>query len=137
MATPPKKLPTADAGRAEVDACMATLEHPLKAELAALRQLILAADPTIAEGIKWNAPSFRTTDWFATVNLRSTADLQLILHFGARVKALGDLAIDDPAGLLTWLSRDRALLRLADRAAIDRQRPALTALLRAWIALLA
>lgn len=137
MAPPRKKPPTPDAGRAEVDACMATLEHLLKTELAALRLLILAADPTIAEGIKWNAPSFRTTDWFATFNLRSTADVQLILHVGARVKELGDLAIDDPAGLLKWLARDRALLRCADLAAIDRQRPAITALLRAWIAVLA
>lgn len=137
MATTRRKLPTPEAGRAEVEACMRALDHPQKAELAALRALILSIDPTIAEGIKWNAPSFRTTDWFATFNLRSTGDVQLILHFGARVKDLGDLAIADPAGLLKWLGKDRAMLRLTDLAAITRQSDAIAALLRQWIAVLA
>ena len=128
------KLPTPAAGAADVAAFMAALEHPLTAEIAALRALILGIDPAIAEGIKWKAPSFRTTDWFATFNLRSTHELQVILHFGARVKDLGDIAIADPSGLLQWLARDRALLRLTDGAAIDRHRTAITALLRQWIA---
>lgn len=131
------KLPGPEAGKAEVADFMATLDHPQKAGLAALRALILSVDPMIAEGIKWNAPSFRTADWFATFNLRSKGEIQLILHFGAKVKNLGDIAIADPAGLLKWLGKDRAMLRLADGAAIDGQREAVTALLRQWIAVLA
>jgi len=130
------KLPPPEAGKAEVDAFMATLDHPQKAALAALRALILSADPGIAEGIKWNAPSFRTTDWFATFNLRSKGDIQLILHFGAKVKALGDIAIADPSGLLKWLGTDRAMMNLSDIAAIESQRDAVVALLRQWIAVL-
>ncbi len=130
------KLPTPEAGTAEVAALMATLDHPLKAELVALRALIMSVDTGIAEGVKWNAPSFRTADWFATFNLRSKSDVQLILHFGAKVKNLGDVAIADPAGLLKWLGKDRAMLSLADGAAIDSQRDAITALLRQWIAVL-
>lgn len=116
---------------------MSALDHPQKAELAALRALILSIDPTIAEGIKWNAPSFRTTDWFATFDLRGKDGIRLILHFGARVKDLGDIAIADPAGLLKWLGKDRAMLSLTDLATITRQSGAIAALLRQWIAVLA
>src|SRR5687768_8832194 len=70
---------------------MRTLDHPLKRELEAIRRIILGVSPEVREGIKWNAPSFRTTDFFATVNLRSgeragTHSVWLILHTGARTK---------------------------------------------------
>jgi len=131
------KLPTPEAGTAAVTAFMATLDHPQMAGLTALRALILDVDPTIAEGIKWNAPSFRTADWFATFNLRAGTGIELILHFGAKAKDLGDVAIADPDGLLTWLARDRAMLRLADAAALDRHQAAISVILRQWVAALA
>ncbi|WP_293370726.1 DUF1801 domain-containing protein [Nevskia sp.] len=130
------KLPPPEAGTAAVTAFMATLDHPQKAALAALRALILSVDPTIAEGIKWNAPSFRTADWFATFNLRAKTGIELILHFGAKAKGLGDVAIADPDGLLKWLAKDRAMLRIADAAALDRHQAAISAILRQWIAVL-
>ncbi|MGB7815828.1 MAG: hypothetical protein WBL28_05710 [Methylotenera sp.] len=37
---------------------MANLAHPLKAEIEAVRSIILAADANISECVKWNAPSF-------------------------------------------------------------------------------
>jgi hypothetical protein len=39
-----------------VTAHVARMTHPLKPTLEALRQAILAADPAITEGIKWNSP---------------------------------------------------------------------------------
>ena len=39
----------------QVDAYMQALQHPLAEVLAALRQIILATDPSIGEEIKWNA----------------------------------------------------------------------------------
>jgi len=53
-----------------VDEFMDQLDHAFKAEVQEIRLTILSADATIAEGIKWNAPSYRTTDYFATTNLR-------------------------------------------------------------------
>ena len=124
----------ADAG---VAAYMAALDHPLKPALEALRQAILAASPSIAEGIKWNMPSFRTTDYFATTNLTGKTGLRLILHTGAKVKASAatGLAIDDPTGLLKWLAKDRALIGFADLAEVKARRAALQAIIRAWIKL--
>jgi hypothetical protein len=53
-----------------VDEFMRTLDHPFKKAIEAIRSSMLAADRAIAEGIKWNAPSFRTSEYFATTNLR-------------------------------------------------------------------
>lgn len=46
------------------------LDHPLKPEIEAVRKAILSAGASISDGVKWNSLSFRTTEWFATVNLR-------------------------------------------------------------------
>ena len=128
------KLTTAD-NTAAVDQFMAVLDHPLKAELETLRHAILAVDPAVAEGIKWNAPSWRTTEYFATTHLRSKAGLGLILHLGAKVRELpeGGLDIPDPTGLLKWLGRDRAQVEFASAADLAARLPALQTLLRAWI----
>jgi len=120
---------------AKVEAFMEGLDHPLKAEMAAVRALILGLCPEVGEGIKWKAPTFRTTDDFATVNLRSTDSLQLILHLGAKVRPdPRDLEIDDPAGLLKRLGKDRFMATLGRGAAFDANRDAFAAVLRQWIA---
>ena len=53
----------------EVDALMAALDHPGKDGIELLRQAILGIDPRIREEVKWNAPSFRLEDHFATFKL--------------------------------------------------------------------
>jgi hypothetical protein len=122
---------------AAVDAFMATLVHPHKAGVEALRQLLLALDPSVQEGVKWNAPSFRTTDYFATVQWRARhgVGFGLVLHRGAKVRPLpaGGLQVDDPAGLLTWLAPDRAVAEFADTAAFTRAKADFGAVLRQWL----
>lgn len=128
------KLTAADTAAA-VDQFMAALDHPFKAELETLRRAILAADPSIAEGIKWNAPSWRTREYFATTHLRSKTGLGLILHLGAKVRELpaSGLDIPDPAGLLKWLGKDRAQIEFRSAADLAAKLPALQNLLRNWI----
>lgn len=118
----------------EVDAFMADLDHPLKAEIAAVRALILGLGPEVGEGIKWKSPTFRTRDDFATVNLRSTDSLQLILHLGAKVRPdMVEMAIDDPSGLLKPLGKDRCMATLGSGAAFEANREAFAAVLRQWM----
>ena len=114
---------------------MARLKHPHKAEIAALRAIVLATGKSIADGIKWNAPSFRTTEYFATTHLRAKRGIGLILHLGAKVRDIpaDGLKIADPAKLLKWLGRDRAAIELGDLAELNRNRAALQAILRQWI----
>ena len=99
-----------------VDAFMAALVHPHKAEIEALRKLMLEVAPSVHEGVKWNAPSFRTSEYFATTNLRAKSGIGVILHLGAKVRQLppGGVTIEDPAELLKWLGEDRAIVEFAD-----------------------
>ena len=122
----------------EVDAFMAKLNDPRKAEIEAIRRAILAANPEIREGIKWNAPSFRVTDYFATTNLNPKGGVRLILHTGAKVKASGVTgeAVADPMGLLQWLAKDRAMVTFDGVADVAGKRAALQAIVKAWIKLL-
>ena len=140
----PREAPRKHGGSVEADgsqvdtavvAFLRDLEHPRKREIEAVRQLILGVDPAIREGIKWNAPSFRTTDYFATFNLRARDRVRLILHMGAKVKATATTGVKvaDPAGLLEWLAEDRCLVTLRDEADLQAKRAALEALLREWI----
>lgn len=119
---------------AAVDAFLAALDHPFKAEVQALRTIILGADPRIAEGIKWNAPSYRTQEYFLTTHLRAKGGVGLIFHLGAKPRDQQYVTVDDPAGLLNWLARDRAVALFTGAEDIAAKRPALEALVRAWIA---
>jgi len=118
-----------------VDEFMKTLEHSFKSEIEMLRRAILAVDPAVAEGIKWNSPSFRTGEYFATTNLRARAGIGLILHLGAKVRDLpgGGVKIADPAGLLKWLGKDRAMVEFTTRNELKQKTSALQAVLRQWI----
>ena len=116
---------------------MATLDHPQKPAINHLRKLILALSPTVTEAIKWNSPSFRTTEFFATTNLRSKVGIGLILHLGAKVRDLPkDFAIDDPSTLLNWLAKDRASIDFKDLKHLKASQSALEHILRQWIAAL-
>ena len=100
-----------------------------------LRDIIRNAHPSITEGVKWNAPSFRTTEWFATLNLRAKTGTAVILHFGAKKNAISEtgVTIDDPQGLLKWLGKDRAQVNFANAADLEAKQPAFAAVIRQWI----
>lgn len=122
-------------GPESVEDFLAALDHPFKPEILALRQILLGADPGIAEGIKWNAPSFRTTEYFATFHLRAKDGVQVILHLGAKTRdtATTGIAIADPDALLEWLAKDRASARFHDLQEIEAKRSAFEAVIRQWI----
>lgn len=113
------------------------LDHPRKKVIEAVRKIILGVSHEIREGIKWNAPSFRTTDFFATLNLRGKDGEErvwLILHRGAKLKDnTKDLRIADSTGLLEWLAKDRCLVTFRDLKDIRAKRAALEVIIREWI----
>lgn len=118
-----------------VSALLDQVDHPLRKEMDRLRKLILATDDRITEGVKWNTASFRTHEWFATLNGPRQVDRPMvILHAGAKVKGLPIKdRVADPDGLLRWLGGDRAQLLFADMTDIERKAPAFQQLLRVWI----
>jgi hypothetical protein len=83
-----------------VETFLASLDYPYRQELLALRQIILAADPSIAEGIKWKVPSFRTSEYFATMNLRVKKGIGVILHFGAKKGDISSTGVERYSGPL-------------------------------------
>jgi len=118
-----------------VAAFLRELDHPLKKEIDAVRLIILGVSSEIREGIKWNGPSFRTTEWFATVFLRARDKVQLIFHKGAKVKDNSTKTpIADPSGLIEWLAADRCRVTLGAGTEIHAKRAAFEAIVRRWIA---
>jgi Domain of unknown function (DU1801) len=113
---------------------LSSLDHPHKDAIVALRQLLLSADPAISEEVKWNAPSFRTSEHFATMHLRGQDSFQLILHLGAKSgRKVPKDAIADPDKLLKWLGPDRASVTFIGAADLTRSSDALVAIVQQWI----
>jgi len=59
---------------------MDKLDHPLKAEIEAVRTIIKNANSKIAERIKWNAPSYYYKDDLVTFNHRDNNRVHLVFH---------------------------------------------------------
>lgn len=120
---------------------MAALDHPLKPVVESLRTLIRAVSPTIGEAIKWNSPSFYTTDHFATINIgrrtkaRPTDHVLVILHRGAKAKPAGtaELVVDDPANLLEPLGTDRYAVAFHSAVEVKAKGKPFQNIIRQWI----
>ena len=59
---------------------MSKLDHPLKAEIEAVRGIIKNANSKISERIKWNAPSYYYKDDMVTFNHRASNYVHLVFH---------------------------------------------------------
>ncbi|WP_404371922.1 DUF1801 domain-containing protein [Corallococcus coralloides] len=118
----------------EVDQFMAELEHPLKAEIQAVRAAILDSDDSIAERIKWKAPSFvHSGDDRVTFRLAPKGIFQVILHRGAKVKDAKGFAFEDDSGLVEWLAKDRGVVTLPDAKTVKARKAALIKLVGRWM----
>jgi uncharacterized protein YdhG (YjbR/CyaY superfamily) len=101
-----------------VDEYMASLEHRLKAEVQAIREIILAVDPVIKEEVKWNAPSFNYKDYIATFNLRTQEHVHLIFHNPAIASIQSEILEGDYPDRRMAYFRDMADVE-AKKAAIE------------------
>ena len=91
-------------GSEQVNAYLQALEHPLKAEIAAVRAIIMAADKKLAERIKWAAPSFYYKEDLVTFNHRNKSRVHLVFHHIAITQI--------PSPLLEGTYKDRRMLYL-------------------------
>ena len=114
-------------GKEAVDTYMEALDHPFKAEIAAVRQIILSANPKMQERIKWNAPSFYFDKDFAAFNPRTHdfAQLVMVFHDGAMIQ--------DRMGLLEGDYKDRRLASFHSMEDVLAKKEALEKVVNLWI----
>lgn len=123
-------------GTEEVAVFMEKLDHPLKRGVEAIRLLVLAADRSITEHIKWNAPSFCFAgDDRITFNLHKSDCILLVFHRGAKAKAgVGkEPLFKDDTGLLEWLSGDRAVVKFFSETEVEEKKKGLVKVVKKWI----
>ncbi len=75
-----KAKPKVASNTPAVNAYMETLDHPFKDEIQAVREIILNTHDSIMEQVKWNAPSFGTTDYMVTFSLHARDRVHLVFH---------------------------------------------------------
>lgn len=124
------------AAAAEVADFMDKLEHPMKREIEALRAIVRDADARLAEGIKWNAPSYSVDgEDRITFNLRGKGMIRLVFHAGAKKKNLNIRAAwgEDKSGLLEWAADDRAIVKLAGMDDVREKEDRLANAIRRWL----
>ena len=113
---------------------LASCRHTLRAELDTLRQLV-AAEPRLVEGIKWNAPSYAFAgEDRLTFNLGAKDRVRLIFHCGVKKRAAkGRVPVDD-RGLLEWAADDRCIATFRSAADVAAAKKSLPQLVRDWLA---
>lgn len=115
-------------GTAMVDAYMQELEHPYRAEMQAVREILMNANSRIAERIKWKVPSFYYKADLAAFHPRNRDRLHLVLLFPHGLVA-------DPTGLLEGDYDGRRMAYFADMTDVRAKQAALEAIVNAWVKL--
>ncbi|MEV4221909.1 DUF1801 domain-containing protein [Nonomuraea sp. NPDC049725] len=112
---------------AKVDDFLDKLDHPLKAEMAAVRAII-SAHPEIVEDVKWGGPSFSYKEELATFNPRLKDCVAVIFHQGA--------LLTDDTGLLEPGPKGKAYAKLRSMDEVTAAKATLEKLVNDWIALM-
>ncbi|PRY70005.1 uncharacterized protein DUF1801 [Glaciihabitans tibetensis] len=108
-----------------------------RAQVEALREIVLTCTPGVQEHIKWNSPSYYIVpgEDRVTVNAHGAGPVRLVLHAGATTpedKSAAPSFAGDPHGLLTWHSNIRASLTGGDLDGIAAAREHIAGVLRSW-----
>lgn len=117
------------------DTFMNELDHPHKAGINRLRAAIKGTDPRIVEEVKWNAPSYRLEEHFATFKLYPPKQIQLVLHRGTKPKPVDQpFQLPDPHGLTKWRAPDRCVITMTSSEHAVEVIPEVISMVRLWIA---
>ena len=111
--------------RPQVDEFLSKLDHPLKAEIQAVREIILATDERMTETVKWGGPTFMFKGNMATINVKSKKFVNLFFQTGAQ--------IPDRHGILEGDAAQVRVAHFSDMADVRQKEDALRAVVRDWI----
>jgi len=112
----------------KVNEFMNQLDHPFKAEVQAVRDIIKNVNKDITEEIKWNAPSFSYKGYMATFNLWAKQHVHLIFHNGA--------ILSNESGLLEGDYVDRRMVYFSNMEDVKAKQPDLEKAIREWVGLM-
>ncbi len=112
----------------KVNEFMNQLDNPLKAEMNAVRAIILNVSDKISEEIKWSAPSFSYKGNMATFNPRAKKFVTLTFHKGA--------LINDDSGLLEGDKKEARVARFQNMNDVMNKKKDLESLVLKWIAIM-
>ncbi len=121
----PKKVINKISDAEKVNDYMSKLEHPLKAEIEAVRIIIKASNPKINERIKWNAPSYYYKQDLVTFAPRTARGVHLVFHHPLIV------AIQSP--LLEGHYKDRRMMYLHYMAEVKEHEKALQTIMNSLV----
>jgi hypothetical protein len=117
-----------------VDALLAALENPNKEGIELLRRVILDVDSRIQEEVKWNAPSFKLADHFATFKLHPPGSIQLVLHTGAKPKnPPRNFVLNGAEKFVKWAAPDRCVVSLPGTEAAREHSQLVASLVKQWV----
>lgn len=115
---------------------MADQPSDIRSQIELLRKIILAAEPSLEEGIKWNAPSFsyQGQDRLTFNVMNKFARVGLVLHRGAAQKEDKTAKpVIDGNGLVDWKSNIRGLIIFDDLKDIQAKQTQVTTIIQDWI----
>ncbi len=112
----------------KVNDFMEQLDHPFKAEVQVVRDMIKNVHPGITEEIKWKAPSFSYKGYMVTFNLWATQHVHLVFHNGA--------ILSQENGLLEGDYVDRRMAYFSSLEDVYLKQPALEKAIREWVSLM-
>ncbi len=112
----------------KVNEFMKQLDHPLKAEIEAVRTILLNANPKIAERIKWAAPSYYYKEDIVTFNPRAKQHVHIVFHYAPVVNIESDLLKGD--------YKDRRMVYLRNMSDVETNKAALENIMNELIGIL-
>lgn len=124
MAKVTSKLTDTDA----VNAYMQQLQHPHKVGIELVRNIILTANPKVAERVKWNAPSFYYLQDIAAFHIRKEKYIHLVLVFPHGIT-------ENSYGILEGNYKDRRMAYFYSLQDIEDKKTALQNVINDWVAL--
>lgn len=111
----------------KVDEFLEKLDHPLKKEMAALRDVIMKVSPEITEDVKWGGPSFYYKGDMATFGPRVKDAAVLVFH---KAEGLGAGEVLEPA------SKGKAYAKFRSMAEVETKSNDLQTVVRQWMQLM-
>lgn len=111
----------------KVDDFLAKLDHPLRKELAVLRDTIMKVHPGITEDVKWGGPSFYYKGDIATFSPRVKDAATLVFHQADGLT---------PGSVLEPAPKGKAYAKFKSMAEVEAKTKDLQVIIKQWIKLM-